>query len=255
MVLSSDGGRDTMSELDNWIPRGVDVEALQAEEEALHTQERELKARLELVRDLLQRLTGQRARGRRPAEHGGSTRLKQIVQILKDSDVALSAGAIYAKLRELDANLSWASPEPMFRAIIRRQPADSEDQVVRLQRGLYGLRGKHKRPVPPRRLPEGERPRLPPPLKKGSILAGAAKVLLDAGRPLHVAEILAGLAEEGIELRASDPKDSLKTNLNQSPRFVRMAPGVFDLAKGHTVAGERALHLSEERDDSDGPGR
>jgi hypothetical protein len=222
---------------DKWIPKGV-IDALNAEENELRAQLREVEARLNVLGEIRQRITGIEVRPRIAISTGGNTRLAQIVSVLDASDAPLKIKQIYAKLQEADPSLNWHNPAPVFRSYIQRQPKDSPDKIFLTApgTGLYGLRRKHKPSAPP------EHPSPPTaeqisvsrkPMRRGIVLDEAEAILREARGPLPVGEILVKLQERGVHQRAFHPKESLKVNLRHNARFVHVGAGEFDLRDRH----------------------
>jgi predicted Zn-ribbon and HTH transcriptional regulator len=212
-----------------WVPNGVDIETLRA-------QERELRARLEKIRDVLQAISGKKAARRGRSADSGSTRLSLIVQVLQQSQVPLSVREIYERLRALDPHLNWTNPAPVFRSYIRRQPDDSQERVVLIQRGLYGIRGKHTAAAKPDAAPQlGLDPERR--LRRGAITSAVRDILRESHDPLAIAEILTRLRAQGVEQRAQDPRASLSVLLRRSPDFVRVDPGKFRLSEDQSGDG------------------
>jgi len=239
-----------MNDTTNWIPPGVDLDTLRAEAESLLVQEREIKARLDMVQRLLETLTGRKVRRATATTSGQSTRLSQILQVVEESDVPLPVRAIYERLRDLDPSLHWTNPAPVLRSYLRRQEKGSPDEIVLIERGRYGLRRKHRPRAATVAEPEGGPPQrpagaasTPSPLRKGTILSVVYDVLSREGGPLSLEELLERLEARNVQFRASDPKDSLKVNLGKSRHFVRITSGEFDLAERY--GSERAENDGE----------
>jgi len=214
-----------------WMPPGIDVEKLRKEE-------RELSARLRVVRRVLQAISGEApsvtGTARVKKSRRANTRVRQIVTVLREAGKPLSVKQIYEKLRERDSSLRWRNPAPVFRSYLRRQ-SEGPDQVIRTSRGLYGFR----------RWAEGG---LPSEVNEGEAISEARRetnldiaerILRECGRPLTVAEIVKELQARGIQLRATRPIESMQANLTLSPRFVRVAPRTFDLAGRPNMEAKR----------------
>ena len=213
----------------SWIPKGVDVDALRAQEEDLRVRVRELHAQLEVVRGILQTLSRQKTRRATANSEAEGTRLRQIIEVLESSETPLSVAAIYERLRKLDPALKWTNPAPVFRSYLRRQSDDSPDKVVPIERGLYGLRRKHALSSPPDGASRTDAPIEPKRNGRGAILVQAEAILREEGGPLSVEEIVRRLQARGIQQRATHPADSLKTNLRRHGAFVHIGSGKFDL--------------------------
>jgi hypothetical protein len=160
--------------------------------------------------------------------------VEQLVQVLREANEPLSANQIYQKLRERDPSVHWTNPAPVFRSYLQRQQ-EGPDQVIRVGRGLYGLRqwaerGLQLKPVDHQR-PSEHKPK--------TNLDVAEEILREYARPMSVAEIVEQLQARGIELSASRPIDSMQGNLVQSSRFIKVAPRTFDLAERQNVAAKR----------------
>ena len=117
----------------DWKPDGVDVRRLRQ-------QQREMERRLRIVRRLLTTLEadGIGSKGRRRRRRV-NTRLSQIVTVLKQEGRPLPVLAIYQRLQESDPALKWSQPTAAFLCCLREQE-DGRDMVVRVGRGMYGLR-------------------------------------------------------------------------------------------------------------------
>jgi hypothetical protein len=214
-----------------WIPDGVDIETLR-------TQERELRTRLEKIRGILQALSGKKGGRRGTTSENGSTRLSQIIQVLQQSETPLSVRDIYDKLCALDPSLKWTDPAPVFRSFIRRIPDDAAEKVVLIERGLYGIRGRHQpstEAAGPSQSPLHPQQRL----HRGAITSAVVDILREAHRPLAAGEIVSRLQSRGITQRARDPKGSLGVLMRRSPLFTSAGNGKFRLAEAAEARGHR----------------
>jgi len=67
-------------------------------------------------------------------------------------------------------------------------------------------------------------------IKRTSNFAMAEKVLLDAGKPLHVSEIIAAIETEfGVLLDRDSLSSAIGKQIRKGKRFVRTAPNTFGL--------------------------
>lgn len=121
-----------------WLPPGVNVAELKRHE-------RELEERLRVVRKLLGTLDETAVTGGRKRRRRAHTRLTQIVEVLKEAGDPLSIQAIYARLQEKDPGVSWKQPAAAFRSYLRSQE-EGIDMVVRVGRGVYGLKAWEDQP-------------------------------------------------------------------------------------------------------------
>lgn len=68
--------------------------------------------------------------------------------------------------------------------------------------------------------------------KRTSNFAMAEKVLLDAGKPLHVSEIIAAVETEfGVLLDRDSLSSAIGKQIRKGKRFVRTAPNTFGLGQ------------------------
>lgn len=66
--------------------------------------------------------------------------------------------------------------------------------------------------------------------KRTSNLEMAEKVLLNAGKPLHVSEIIAAIEKEfGAQLERDSLSSAIGKQIQKGKRFVRVAPNTFGL--------------------------
>jgi len=66
--------------------------------------------------------------------------------------------------------------------------------------------------------------------KRTSNLEMAEKVLLDAGKPLHVSKIIAAIEKEfGVRLDRDSLSSAIGKQIQKKKRFVRVAPNTFGL--------------------------
>lgn len=69
-----------------------------------------------------------------------------------------------------------------------------------------------------------------PERKRTSNLEMAEKVLLDAGKPLHVSEIIAAIESEfGVRLDRDSLSSAIGKQIQKKKRFIRVAPNTFGL--------------------------
>ena len=121
-----------MSAHDSWVPRGIDLEKLEAAE-------REICRRLVLIRQVLRcievfndgappRVSAARTSTR------GKFRYRQVMSILEATARSMHPREIYAHLRHIDSNVVWRNPAAILCSWVRRYPAGL---IVRIAPGIY----------------------------------------------------------------------------------------------------------------------
>ncbi len=213
-----------------WAPPGIDKDALRVEEKTLLD-------RLKVVQGVLRALgeeTDSPSKKRKGRSRGTNTRLHQIVQVLREANKSLSVKEIYRAMCEMDPGLKWNNPAPVFRSYIRRQ-GEGPEQVIRTGRGLYGLK-RWRTAVSLSMGDDTSRVASPRPRNTRDRVE---EILRKHGGAMTVSEIVASLREQGMDLVAQNPENSLQANLTQCPtRFIRVAPRTYDLVERHGVEQE-----------------
>ena len=76
--------------------------------------------------------------------------------------------------------------------------------------------------------------------KSGTLKESLIKVLTQAGKPLHLNDILKGLKDVGYKSGAKDIKKQVGVRLYTIKQFVKTAPGIFALKTMGAKAGKKA---------------
>jgi len=83
-------------------------------------------------------------------------------------------------------------------------------------------------------------------LKEGSSAAQAQQIILDAGRPLHIDDILVAMGKDLTRSTKSSVTSALAAYARRDKIFIRTAANTFGLIElGHTEEKERQAHPPE----------
>ncbi|MFQ6097722.1 MAG: hypothetical protein ACE5O2_08340 [Armatimonadota bacterium] len=216
------------------VPEWISSEKLLAEE-------RELQARLDLIRRIktefglgdVQR-EGQRVRRMASATQTPTrkdTWIEEIVKVLQERGRPLHWKELYADLRRRRPGTDWKTPRAVLRSLVRRARAAGDNRVEAVARGTYGLSAW---------CDSGE-----PEERRGALDAQQApmyRLAMDAirqsGRPLHGREILAHIEARGRKVGGRNPLNTLFGALSGRPELlVNLGRNTWDLREPRSGEG------------------